>query len=123
MAEQRPVAFPRRGDVYVVQFDPTIGSEIGKPRPALILQNDIGNQYSPLTIVAAITSKTDDRRYPVQALVMAPEGGLENDSIIQLDQIRTVDKRRLVQRLGSLRPETMIRVERAVMISLGMIRL
>ena len=119
MAKKRPVESPRRGDIYIVRFDPTQGSEISKTRPALILQNDIGNQFSPITIVAGITSKIDGRRYPVQVFIKAPEGGLDSNSIIQLDQIRTVDKQRLVQRLGTVQPETMLKVEQAIMISLG----
>ena len=67
---------PKRGDVYLINFDPTIGAEVKKTRPALILQNDIGNRHSPITIVAAITSKFDEPLYPTEVLIPAGEGGL-----------------------------------------------
>ena len=93
---------PKRGEVFLVNFDPTIGSEIRKTRPALILQNDISNEYSPITIVAAITSRFDRTLYPTEVLIHAPEGGLSNDSVILLNQIRSIDKQRLIKRLGLL---------------------
>src|SRR5438445_10319875 len=96
---------PRRGDIYLVNFDPTIGSEIQKTRPALILQNDIGNRHSPITIVAAITSQVGEQLYPTEVLVMAPEGGLKTNSAVLLNQVRSIDRQRLVKRLGSLRRE------------------
>lgn len=119
MATRKPL-IPSRGEVYLDSFDPALGAEIQKTRPALIVQNDIGNQRSPLTIVAAVTSNVS-RRGPVAVLVNAPEGGLEVDSVVLLNQIRSVDRRRLVKRLGVIRPETMVRVDRAVRISLGLI--
>lgn len=103
-----------------MSFDPTIGAEIKKTRPALIVQNDIANRHSPITIVAAITSQFEEPLYPTEVLVMAPEGGLEVDGVVLLNQVRSVDKRRLVRRLGALRPEKMREVERALLISLGM---
>lgn len=120
MATTPKVAYPRRGEVYLVSFDPTIGAEIKKTRPALIVQNDIANRHSPITIVAAITSQFEEPLYPTEVLVMAPEGGLEVDGVVLLNQVRSVDKRRLVRRLGALRPEKMREVERALLISLGM---
>src|SRR4029077_3810886 len=87
---------PKRGEIHLVSFDPALGAEIQKTRPALILQNDIGNQHSPVTIVAAITSNVG-RQGPTGVLVAAPEGGLTVDSIVLLNQIRTVDKRRFVK--------------------------
>jgi len=111
---------PKRGEVYLVSFDPTLGAEIQKTRPALVLQNDIGNQHSPLTIVAALTSNVL-RRGPINVLVHAPEGGLTVDSVILLNQIRTIDKRRLGKRLGVLRSATMKQVDQALMISLALI--
>jgi mRNA interferase MazF len=107
--------------VYLVSFDPTIGAEIQKTRPALIIQNDVGNRYSPLTIVAAITSHHGGGPYPHQVLVGAPEGGLQADSAILLNQVRSVDKQRLVRRLGVLKAETLAKVDRALQISLGLI--
>src|SRR5437762_2273581 len=99
MAAKQEVARPRRGEVYLVAFDPTLGAEIRKTRPALILQNDIANRASPITIVAALTTKFDQELYPTEVLIRAPEGGLDADSVVLLNQIRSVDRRRLAQRL------------------------
>ena len=121
MATRRPL-IPKRGEVYLVSFDPALGAEIQKTRPALVMQNDIGNRHSPLTIVAALTSNVL-RLGPTSVLVKAPEGGLTVDSVILLNQIRTIDKRRLVKRLGVLRTATMKQVDQAVMISLSLIEL
>ena len=112
----------KRGEIYLVSSDPALGAEIQKTRPALILQNDIGNLHSPVTIVAAITSNVQ-RQGPTSVLVRAPEGGLDVDSIVLLNQIRTVDKRRLVKRLGGLRGATLKQVDQAIMISLSLIEL
>ena len=114
------MSHPRRGEVFLASFDPTIGAEIQKTRPALVIQNDVGNRYSPLTIVAAITSHHHSPLYPHQVLIEAPEGGLQVDSVILLNQIRSVDKQRLVRRLGVLTAETLARVDRALQISLGL---
>lgn len=113
--------FPRRGEVYIVNFDPTVGAEIQKTRPALIIQNDIANRSSPITIIAAITSQYDEPLYPTEVLLDAAEGGMHKNSVVLLNQIRSVDKQRLVRRLGTLRPETMRRVNRAIQLSLGLI--
>ena len=114
---------PKRGEVYLVNFDPTIGAEIKKTRPALVLQNDIANRYSPITIVAAITSQFDEPLYPTEVLVRAKEGGLKLDSAVLLNQIRPIDKDRLVKRIGTLKPGTMEEIDRAIKISLGLINL
>lgn len=111
---------PRRGEVYLVNFDPTVGSEIRKTRPALILQNDIANRHSPITIVAAVTSKMDEEIYPTEVLIHPPEGGLQVESVILLNQVRSIDKQRLVRRLGTLKPDTMRRVDQALQISFGL---
>lgn len=121
MAAGTAVSYPRRGEVYLVGFDPTVGAEIKKTRPALVIQNDIGNRYSPLTIVAAITSRFDQPLYPHQALLPAGEAGVKVDSAVLLNQVRTVDKRRLLKRLGSVSPETTEQVDRALQISLGLV--
>jgi len=118
MAAQQTIARPLRGEVYFVAFDPTLGAEIRKTRPALILQNDVANRSSPITIVAAITTKFDQELYPTEVLVRAPEGGLDTDSAILLNQIRSVDRRRLTRRTGRLTRETMRLVDRALMLSL-----
>jgi mRNA interferase MazF len=119
MGKPQTIAAPKRGDVVVVDLDPTIGAEIRKRRPALVIQNDIDNRYSPITIVAAITSRIDAELYPTEVHVRPPEGGLSMPSMVLLNQIRSVDRRRLVGRLGKLKPETMARVDRALQISLG----
>jgi mRNA interferase MazF len=121
MEHKRAVNYPRRGEVYLVNFDPVIGAEIRKTRPALILQNDIANRHSPLTIVAAITSQFEEPLYPTEVLLTAGEGGTTKDSVILLNQIRSVDKRRLVRRLGTIRSESMRRADRSLLISLGLI--
>lgn len=113
---------PKRGEVYLVNFDPTLGAEIRKTRPALILQNDIANRHSPITIVAAISSKFGDLLYPTEVLVAQPEGALSGDSVVLLNQIRSIDRRRLTKRLGVVRPSTMDKVERAIQISLGLLK-
>jgi mRNA interferase MazF len=123
MARESKVTYPRRGEVYLVNFDPTIGAEIKKTRPALILQNDISNRYSPITIVAAITSQFEEPLYPTEVLVKAPEGGLESDSVVLLNQVRSIDKQRLIKRLGVLKSETIMRVERAIQISFGLVEI
>lgn len=117
------VKSPKRGAVYLVDFDPTVGAEIKKKRPALILQNDISNQYSPITIVAAISSQFDELLYPTEVLIKAPEGGLKNDSVVLLNQIRSIDRQRLSKYLGTLSPETMEQVNRGIQISLGLVSL
>lgn len=113
---------PQRGEVWLVSFDPTLGAEIRKTRPALILQNDIANRASPITIVAAVTSRFDDARlYPTEVRLAPPEGGLTVDSVVLLNQLRSVDRRRLVKRLGRVGPDTLKSVDRALQISLGLI--
>lgn len=112
---------PRRGQVYLVNFDPTIGAEIKKTRPALVIQNDIANRFSPITVVAAITSKADEKLYPTEVALPKGEAGLTADSVVLLNQIRSIDKRRLVKRLGAVSADTMRNVERAVKISLGLV--
>jgi mRNA interferase MazF len=118
---QTKISFPRRGDIYLVSFDPALGHEIKKTRPALVLQNDIGNQYSLTTIVAAITSKVSERPYPMEVVLKPGLSALAVPSTVKLDQIRTVDHQRLIKLLGSVDRETMERVDRALQISLGLI--
>ena len=108
--------------MVVVDFDPTIGAEIQKRRPALVIQNDIDNRHSPITIVAAITSRIDGKQYPTEVAIHPHEAGLTRASVVLLNQIRSVDRRRLVGRLGRLRPETMARVDRALQLSLGLVK-
>ena len=122
MARATEVKRPRRGEVYLVNFDPTIGAEVKKTRPAVVIQNDIGNRWSPITIVAAMTSRVEDPLYPTEVLVRASEAGLEVDSVVLLNQIRSVDKARLVRRLGALKGQTVKEVDRALLLSLGLVR-
>lgn len=112
----------RRGDIFTVDLDPVRGSEQGKSRPAVVIQNDIGNRYSPTVIVAALTS-TLRRDFDVNVVVEAPEGGLSNDSTVLLNQIRTVDRSRLGRYWGRLNPTTMAKIDRALMISLGIVEI
>jgi len=112
----------RRGDIWTVDLEPVVGSEQGKARPALIIQNDIGNLYSPVLIVAALTSG-EDACYDVQVEVKAPEGGLHHNSIVLLNQIRTIDKRQVGRYWGRLSTETMQQVDEAIKISLGLVPL
>ena len=120
MAKKEKRLTPRRGDIYLVNFNPTVGSEIKKTRPALILQNDIANRYSPITIVTAITSQSNGRLYPTEVLIKRYESGLNEDSLVLLNQIRSIDKVRLIKRLGSVGAETIGKVNRALEISLGL---
>ena len=122
MGKQAKVGSPTRGEVILVDFDPTVGAEIRKRRPAVVIQNDIDNRHSPITIVAAMTSRVDDEIFPTEVVVAPPEGGLSKPSVVLLNQIRSVDRKRLVGRLGRLKPETMARVDRALRISLGLVK-
>ena len=117
------IAFPQRGDIYLVSFDPTMRAEIQKTRPALVIQNDIGNQYSPITIVAAITSKFDLPPYPTEVVMEPKDSGLKQASAVVLNQIRSVDLQRLIKRVGKASAEVMGRVDRALQISLGLVEI
>lgn len=110
----------RRGDIYYADLSPVVGSEQGGIRPVLIVQNDVGNKHSPTVIAAAITSKINKNRLPTHIEVDARNYGLARDSIILLEQIRTLDKRRLKERMGHLDREAMDRVDRAISISFGL---
>jgi mRNA interferase MazF len=122
--QKQKVADLRRGDLCLCSFDPTIGHEIRKTRPALVIQNNIGNRFSPLTIVAAVTSAVSPVLYPVEVVIDPDTGnGLDVRSSIRLDHIRTVDRQRLVRRLGKVDLDTMVKVDVALKISLGLISL
>jgi|HubBroStandDraft_6_1064221.scaffolds.fasta_scaffold223916_3 mRNA interferase MazF len=122
--QKQKIANLRRGEIYLCSFDPTVGHEIKKTRPALIIQNDVGNRYSPLTIVAAITSSVPHVSYPVEVVINPTAStGLDVESLIRLDQIRTVDRERLIRRLGVADTVTMAKVDGAIKISLGLVRL
>jgi mRNA interferase MazF len=117
------VSPPKRGDIYLVNFDPAVEAEIKKTRPALVIQNDIGNEYSPITIVAAITSRFDEPPYPTEVIMEPEESGLLLRSVVALNQIRSIDRQRLVRRLGHADARTMDRVDQAIQISLGLIKI
>ncbi len=111
----------KRGDLYFADLSPVVGSEQGGVRPVLVIQNDIGNRYSPTVIAAAITSRLNKAKMPTHIEVSAREYGLEKDSVILLEQIRTIDKSRLREKIGELGEYKMSEVNRAMMISLGVI--
>ena len=112
----------RRGEIYYADLSPVVGSEQGGIRPVLVVQNDIGNKYSPTVIAAAITSKMTKAKLPTHIELSDKSYGLLKDSVVLLEQIRTLDKRRLKERIGELSPYTMKRVDTALAISLGVNR-
>ena len=109
----------KRGELYYADLSPVVGSEQGGIRPILIVQNDMGNKYSPTIIAAAITSKLNKAKLPTHIELSANEFGLVKDSVILLEQIRTLDKSRLKEKIGELSPITMNKVNTALLISLG----
>lgn len=111
----------RRGDIFFAQLNPVVGSEQGGMRPVLVVQNDIGNQYSPTTIVVAITSQINKAKLPTHVEISAEKSGLDKDSVILTEQIRTIDKSRLKQRVTFLDEEIMEKVNKAIEISLGLV--
>ncbi len=111
----------KRGELYFADLSPVVGSEQGGIRPVLVVQNDIGNKYSPTVIAAAITSKLNKAKLPTHIELSSKEYGLEKDSVVLLEQIRTIDKVRLKEKIGELSPLKMNQVNRAMMISLGVI--
>lgn len=111
----------RRGDIFYADLSPVVGSEQGGVRPVLIVQNDIGNKYSPTVIVSAITSQINKAKLPTHIELDAKEYGLQKDSVILLEQIRTIDKRRLREKVGHLDDELMKKVNEALSISFGLI--
>ena len=110
----------KRGDVFFADLSPVRGSEQGGQRPVLIIQNNIGNKSSPTVIVAAITAKIAKAKLPTHVEVGASQVGLLKDSVVLLEQVRTIDKTRLIQKLGQLENCVMLRVDKALVISLGL---
>jgi len=110
----------KRGEIYFAQLNPVIGSEQGGTRPVLVIQNDVGNQYSPTTIILAITSQINKAKLPTHVELDAKSYGLERDSVILAEQIRTIDKSRLKQRIANLNEDTMKKVDQALKVSLGL---
>ena len=110
----------KRGDIYYADLSPVVGSEQGGLRPVLIIQNDVGNRYSPTVIAAAITSRMGKNRLPTHIDIYADKVGLAKDSVVLLEQIRTLDKRRLKEKMGHLDERMMERVNTAIAVSFGL---
>ena len=119
--EKKEIAFPRRGEIYLVGFDPTVGHEIEKTRPAVVIQNGISNQHSPIAIVAAISSQFSEPPFPREVVIEPADSGLPKRSAVIVNQIRSVDRLRLQKRIGRLSRQSMKRVDEAIKISLGLI--
>lgn len=113
----------KRGDIYYADLSPVIGSEQGGIRPVLIIQNDMGNKYSPTVIVAAITSQINKAKLPTHVEISSEEYGLNKDSVILLEQVRTIDKRRLKDKIGHISNELMEKVDNSLSISVGLIEI
>ncbi len=110
----------KRGDIYYADLSPVVGSEQGGVRPVLIVQNDVGNRHSPTVIAAAITSHCEKAKLPTHIEVTGEGCGLSKDSVVLLEQIRTIDKRRLKERMGTLDEDAMSEINRALSISFGL---
>ena len=110
----------RRGEIYYADLSPVVGSEQGGVRPVLIVQNDTGNRHSPTVIAAAITSQTNKAKLPTHIALSAPDHGLPRDSVVLLEQVRTLDKRRLRERMGRVDGELMERIDAAIAVSFGL---
>ena len=109
-----------RGDIILADFEPVRGSEQGGIRPALVIQNDVHNKYSPVTIIAAITSKKFTKRFPTNVFLPKRDSKLKIDSTILLNQIKTADKSRIIRKISKLNPYLMVQVDLAIKISLGL---
>lgn len=109
----------KRGELYYADLSPVVGSEQGGVRPVLIIQNDVGNKYSPTVIVAAVTSQINKAKLPTHIELSSVAYGLPKDSVVLLEQVRTLDKRRLKERIGEIDEVKMKRVDNALLISLG----
>ena len=110
----------KRGDIYYADLSPVVGSEQGGLRPVLIIQNDVGNRYSPTVIAAAITSQQNKAKLPTHIEISAKAVGLSRNSVVLLEQIRTLDKRRLKEKMGTLDTQLMQRVDDAIAVSFGL---
>ncbi|MBE6903522.1 MAG: type II toxin-antitoxin system PemK/MazF family toxin [Ruminococcaceae bacterium] len=110
----------KRGDIFYADLSPVVGSEQGGLRPVLVIQNDVGNKYSPTVIVAAITSQINKAKMPTHIEINAKKYGIAKDSVILLEQIRTVDKKRLREKIGFLDSNAMLFVDNALYVSFGL---
>ena len=120
MPGSTPAAPVRRGDIFYADLSPVIGSEQGGLRPVLIIQNDVGNRFSPTVIAAAITSQLNKAKLPTHIEIEARTYGLSKDSVILLEQVRTLDKRRLREKMGRLDEQVMGQVDDAIAVSFGL---
>ena len=111
----------KRGDIYYADLSPVVGSEQGGMRPVLIIQNDVGNKYSPTVIVAAITSRMGKTKLPTHIDVYADKAGVARNSVVLLEQLRTLDKRRLKEKMGHLEEDVMREIDTAIAVSLGLL--
>lgn len=113
----------KKGDLFFADLSPVVGSEQGGVRPVLVVQNDVGNKYSPTIIVAAVTSQTGKAKLPTHVQLQATQGGLSKDSVVLLEQLRTIDKQRLKEKIGALSENQLPDVEKALSVSLGIANL
>lgn len=113
----------RRGDIFYADLSPVVGSEQGGVRPVLVIQNDIGNKYSPTVIIAAITSQINKAKLPTHIEINGKQYGLPKDSVILLEQVRTIDKRRFIEKICKLDDEMMYKVNEGLKVSLGLIEI
>ncbi len=110
----------KRGDIYYADLSPVVGSEQGGVRPVLVVQNDMGNKHSPTIIAAAITSQKSKARLPTHIALTSKSSGLQKDSVVLLEQIRTIDKERLKEKMGRLDKNSMDEINRALYVSFGL---
>lgn len=113
----------KRGDLFYADLTPVVGSEQGGVRPVLVIQNDVGNKYSPTIIVAAITSQINKGKLPTHVEVRADKHGLPKNSVVLMEQLRTIDKKRLREKIGKVNSSVMKRVDESLKISLGLVEL
>ena len=111
----------KKGDIYFADLSPVIGSEQGGVRPVLVVQNDVGNKYSPTVIVAAVTSQINKAKLPTHVEIQAQGNGLSRDSVVLLEQLRTIDKKRLKEKIGHIGEDIIEQTNEALTISLGII--
>ena len=109
-----------RGEIWLVNLDPTMGHEIKKSRPAVIIQNNFGNKYSPITIIAPITSQIKEKTYPIEVLIKEKDSKLKKDSKVLLNQIRAIDKKRLIRKISQLDNEVIKKINDAIKINLDL---
>ncbi|GAA0733894.1 type II toxin-antitoxin system PemK/MazF family toxin [Clostridium oceanicum] len=110
----------KRGDIFYADLSPVVGSEQGGIRPVIIIQNDVGNKYSPTVIIAAITSQINKAKLPTHVEISSEAYGLNKDSVVLLEQIRTLDKRRLKEKIGHMSQDDMQKVDKALLISIAL---